>query len=101
MPKTWPVSTSTIVDIHGSYRVPFPVASFLNHRTKRSPRSSMTNRAGANKSTDGRATAAATTVITSRQDTPNALATSETARPAGHGVLEGFLQPSGGTGEAR
>ena len=42
----------------------------------------MPNRAGANRSTEGSAMAAATTtVLTSHHDTPNAMAISDAARP--------------------
>ncbi|MBP2215966.1 hypothetical protein H4V95_001157 [Arthrobacter sp. CAN_C5] len=76
------MSKSTRVDIHGSYRVQAFVAGSWKNRTDRNRCSSIPNLTGARESTSGSFTTAASNARwTSHQDTPNAEAVSDAARP--------------------
>jgi hypothetical protein len=81
MPRTWPVSRSTIVVIHGSYRVHSFVAGSWKNRTDRYRCSSIPSILGARRSTSGRRRAASPmTCWTSHHEIPKARAVSDTAR---------------------
>jgi hypothetical protein len=80
-PRTWPVSRSTMVDIHGSYLFHALVSGSLENRTDRNRCSSMPSIRGASLSTSGSVSAAEFRALwISHQETSNAAAVSEAAR---------------------